>query len=324
MYTRITGQVGGRARDGRFRKFAGKCAAGRQAALTEPRDPIPILARGPRDPSYEAHLSAKEAQARPYSRVSRPHAYSRRPPRAQAAPQQGPPPAHALAPMAPPRRRPAHGPRRKRRRLSRSGEFDRVYREGRSHSSRHLVVYSFPREPGGEGPRLGVSVGRRVGGAVDRNRVKRLLRESFWAMAPELPEGHDFVIVARADAGALAGHDAGAMEGELREVLRSAGLVAGGRGMTRAARDRRRPCAASTSAPSPRRCPSAASTTPAARTTPSRRSGGTAYCGARSLPPGVSYAATPGATAASTSSRTRRSSPPIAMPSLSQSSSSRP
>ena len=116
------------------------------------------------------------------------------------------------------------GPRRKRRRLSRSGEFDRVYREGRSHSSRHLVVYSFPREAGQDGPRLGVSVGRRVGGAVDRNRVKRLLRESFWSIAPELPEGHDFVIVARAEAGALAG-DAGAMRDELREVLHSAGHV---------------------------------------------------------------------------------------------------
>ncbi len=116
------------------------------------------------------------------------------------------------------------GPRRKRRRLSRSGEFDRVYREGRSHSSRHLVVYSFPREPAEEGPRLGVSVGRRVGGAVDRNRVKRQLRECFWTLAPELPEGHDFVIVARSEAGALAG-DAGAMEAALREVLRSAGLL---------------------------------------------------------------------------------------------------
>jgi len=125
--------------------------------------------------------------------------------------------------MAPPGDGPT-GPRRKRRRLSRSGEFDRVYREGRSHSSRHLVVYSFPREPGYDGPRLGVSVGRRVGGAVDRNRVKRLLRESFWAIAPELPEGHDFVIVARAEAGTLAGQ-AGAMQNELREVLHSAGHV---------------------------------------------------------------------------------------------------
>ena len=63
--------------------------------------------------------------------------------------------------------------RRKRRRLSRSGEFERVYREGRSHGSRYLVVYSFPRGEEDEGPRLGVSVGRKLGGAVDRNRVKR-------------------------------------------------------------------------------------------------------------------------------------------------------
>ena len=59
--------------------------------------------------------------------------------------------------------------RRKRRRLSRSGEFERVYREGRSHASRHLVVYAFPRTDDDDSdPRLGVSVGRKVGGAVDR------------------------------------------------------------------------------------------------------------------------------------------------------------
>ena len=79
--------------------------------------------------------------------------------------------------------------RRKRRRLSRSGEFERVYREGRSHASRHLVVYAFPRSDDESDPRLGISVGRKLGGAVERNRMKRLLREAFWADAGDLRAG---------------------------------------------------------------------------------------------------------------------------------------
>ena len=94
-------------------------------------------------------------------------------------------------------------------------EFDRVYRHGRSTASRYLVLYMFPRdgdsgaEAAGTGTndedkRLGVSVGRRVGSAVVRNRVKRLLREAFWALEDRLVAGHDYVVVARPDAGELA------------------------------------------------------------------------------------------------------------------------
>jgi len=91
----------------------------------------------------------------------------------------------------------------KRRRLSRSGEFDRVYRDGSSHATRHLVLYTFPRDEERSDVRLGVSVGRKVGGAVERNRVKRALREAFWGLSDRLPPGHDFVIVARGEAGEL-------------------------------------------------------------------------------------------------------------------------
>jgi ribonuclease P protein component len=105
--------------------------------------------------------------------------------------------------------RPSGGRSPKRRRLSRSAEFERVYRQGRSKSNRYLVLYAFPRaadvaDDDGEGPRMGLSVSRRVGGAVDRTRVKRVLREAFWAEAERLPEGSDYVVVARPDARELA------------------------------------------------------------------------------------------------------------------------
>jgi ribonuclease P protein component len=110
---------------------------------------------------------------------------------------------------------------RKRRRLSRSGEFDRVYREGSSHANRFLVVYSFPRsDEDEEGLRLGVSVGRKVGGAVERNRIKRALREAFWSLEPELPEDHDFVLVARAEIVSLWEREgAEGLRSSLREAL---------------------------------------------------------------------------------------------------------
>jgi ribonuclease P protein component len=94
-------------------------------------------------------------------------------------------------------------PRRGRGRLSRSAEFERVYRQGRSVSDRHLVLYAFPNESV-DRPRLGLSVSRKVGGAVERNRVKRLLREAFDRFEAQLQGGHDVVVVARPDARELA------------------------------------------------------------------------------------------------------------------------
>ncbi len=131
---------------------------------------------------------------------------------------------------------------RKRGRLSRSGDFDRVYREGRSHSNRFFVLYAFPREDGDalpedgtldleganeapQGLRLGLSVSRKVGGAVERNAVKRAIREAFWALSEGLPSEFDFVIVARHDAAGLVEREGTpGVEAALRELLREAGI----------------------------------------------------------------------------------------------------
>ena len=119
----------------------------------------------------------------------------------------------------------------KRSRISRSSDFQRIYRQGTSTASRFLVLYSFKRLPGAsaEGPRLGLSVSKKLGGAVVRNRIKRLLREAFRACAEQLTEEYDLVVIARPQLLDLIARESAGEKGlvgdAVRELLARAGVL---------------------------------------------------------------------------------------------------
>jgi len=87
----------------------------------------------------------------------------------------------------------------RRHRLSRSRDFDAVYRHGRSVSTRYLTLYWFAREDRADAgaARLGLAVPKSVGSAVVRNKMKRRLREVFSLRAETLPQDQDYVLVVR-------------------------------------------------------------------------------------------------------------------------------
>jgi ribonuclease P protein component len=74
-------------------------------------------------------------------------------------------------------------------------EFLRVYRKGRHLSSRHVVLHYLRRR--GDRNRLGVTTNRAVTSSVQRNRIKRLLRESYRQLAPDLVKGYDLILVGK-------------------------------------------------------------------------------------------------------------------------------
>jgi ribonuclease P protein component len=83
----------------------------------------------------------------------------------------------------------------KAQRLSGERQFASVFARRISAANRLIVVYAAPN--GQKYSRLGLSVGRKFGTAVVRNRIKRLLREAFRLDAAILPEGYDYVCVPR-------------------------------------------------------------------------------------------------------------------------------
>ena len=104
-------------------------------------------------------------------------------------------------------------------RLRRRSEFLEVQERGRRVHTPHFVVLFRARAGGGAGVRLGVTVSKKVGDAVRRNRVKRLVREAFRRGKTSFPASHDVVVVAKTGAATLG----------VREVAAELGAVRGRR-----------------------------------------------------------------------------------------------
>jgi ribonuclease P protein component len=109
----------------------------------------------------------------------------------------------------------------RRQRLSRSRDFDAVYRHGRSVSTRSLTLHWFARPEDADGDaRLGLAIPRAVGSAVSRNRLKRQLRAVWVELAADVPAGRDYVLAARpglAEASESRGHEW--LVEQVREVI---------------------------------------------------------------------------------------------------------
>jgi ribonuclease P protein component len=109
-------------------------------------------------------------------------------------------------------------------RLRRNADFQRVRSARRSWAHPLLVLYAAPND--GEPTRVGISAGKRVGGAVVRNRVRRRIREAVRRRHPELRAGHDLVFIARPPS---AEADWPALRGAAEELLRRARVLDAGR-----------------------------------------------------------------------------------------------
>lgn len=108
-------------------------------------------------------------------------------------------------------------------RLRNREDFSRIYRHGRSFANSQFVVY-WRKYPQTEQFRLGISASSKLGGAVVRNRMRRLLKEIVRHNAHKLNEGIDLILIVRKPALSLPYIE---MEKSVLHVLRKAGLLKG-------------------------------------------------------------------------------------------------
>jgi ribonuclease P protein component len=166
-----------------------------------------VVCAARRGSPYEAHLSAPQYSACTKARLSRPHGDRRWPEGpSQSATQGTEAPlrehlqevsaalTHASRPPRPPEKRAAPNAFSRGRRVRKRPEFQRIQASGKRVTTKHFILL-VAAQPGAGASRLGLVVSRRVGGAVVRNRVKRLCRECFRLSRALLPSGVDLVVI---------------------------------------------------------------------------------------------------------------------------------
>ena len=110
---------------------------------------------------------------------------------------------------------------KKRQRIKKNEEFQRVFKSGKSFANRQFVVYCYRKEDQSEF-RIGLSVSKKIGNAVTRNRIKRYIRQAFLEMQHELHHDMDYVIIARHQAATKDFHET---KKSLQHVLRIARVL---------------------------------------------------------------------------------------------------
>ena len=109
--------------------------------------------------------------------------------------------------------------------LKKRWEFQRAYQKGSKYWNRYFVIYVYHTRF--NYLRLGITASKKVGKSVQRNRVKRLIREAFRQLRPRLKTGYDIVVVGRTPACQLTCHEA---EDRLSDLFRKASILNGSTG----------------------------------------------------------------------------------------------
>ncbi|MBG9454338.1 ribonuclease P [Lysinibacillus sphaericus] len=110
---------------------------------------------------------------------------------------------------------------KKRQRVKKNDDFQKVFKKGKSFANRQFVVYFLEKE-GQTEFRVGLSVSKKLGNAVTRNQIKRYIRQSIHELKDEVKQNMDYVIIARQPAATMDFHE---VKQSLQHVLRIAKVL---------------------------------------------------------------------------------------------------